>query len=344
MSDGGLGGVLLAMAAGAIVAMPIAGVLVGLLGSRLVTVAAALALIGTLPLPILSANVPLLALALLVLGAANGTLDVAMNAQAVVVERRYARPIMSSLHALFSLGGLIGAGVAAVVMAAGVGTVAHLCVTSAVAGAAAAAAGRWLVTAPPADRTRAPTFAWPSAAVLALGGLTFLGLLAEGAMADWSAVYLHDALATSGSVAATGFAAFSLAMAAGRLVGDRLVARFGAARVLRTSGALATLGLPVALAVGDPGIAIAGFAAVGFGIANIVPTLFRAAANLPGTSAGVSLAAVATTGYFGLLAGPALIGMVAELTSLPVGLGLVSLACAIVTACSGVIAEAELPG
>jgi MFS family permease len=340
LSDAGLGCVLLAMAAGAIVAMPIAGALVDVVGSRFMTTAAASALVAALPLPLVSPNLPLLAIALVALGAANGALDVSMNAQAIAVERLGTRPIMSSFHALFSLGGFVGAGIAAAVMAVGIGRIAHVVLITALGLATVIAAGRRLVGVQPQKRrTTTSRFAWPSASVLMLGGLTFLGLMAEGAMADWSAVYLHDSLATTGGVAATGFAAFSLTMAFGRMIGDRLVGRYGSASVLRASSALAALGLAAGLASRSPSVAIAGFGAVGFGIANIVPVLFRTAANLPGTHAGASLAAVATTGYFGFLAGPTLIGFTAELTSLPIGLALVSVACLIIAFSSGIAGD-----
>jgi hypothetical protein len=143
-------------------------------------------------------------------------------------------------------------------------------------------------------------------------------------MADWSAVYLRDALATGPAQAAAGFTAFSLAMAAGRFGGDRLAAGMGPARLLRGSAALAAAGLAVALLIGQPAAAIAGFGLVGLGIANVIPILFSAAGRVRGVPAGTALPAVATTGYFGFLAGPPLIGVTAELTGLPLALGLVS--------------------
>ena len=227
LSDGRLGLVLLAMAAGAITAMPIAGAMVARFGSRTMTTIAAITFALVLPLPILSPSVPLLAAALFILGAWNGTLDVSMNAHAVAVEQRYGRPIMSSFHALFSLGGLAGAAIAGLAIASGVGRVTHVLIASGVAVAIiASVVGRLLPTAPETTK-QAPTFAWPSRALLGLGSLAFLGLLAEGAMADWSAVYLHDILRATPSLAASGFAAFSLAMALGRFSGDSLVLRYG---------------------------------------------------------------------------------------------------------------------
>lgn len=181
-----------------------------------------------------------------------------------------------------------------------------------------------------ADQPPAGVFGWPAPALLFLGMLAFAGLLAEGAVADWSAVYLHDALTASPAIAAAGFAAFSLAMTVGRLTGDWIVGRLGPARTLRGSGAVAAIGLGAALLVGTPLAAIAGFGLVGLGIANIIPVLFSTAGRACGTAAGAALAAVATPGYLGFLAGPPLIGLTAEHTGLRAALGIVCLACALV--------------
>jgi fucose permease len=337
--DGQLGLVLLAMAGGAVVALPTAGWLIGRLGSRLLSSAAAVALCVTMPLPVLSPSLPALVLALGVLGACNGLLDVSMNAQAAVVEQRGARPIMSSFHALFSLGGVAGALLASGAMAIGLGDRAHVGVAALVALAAIAIALPGLVPAGPApDPT--PALARPSRALLTLGVLALLGLLAEGAMADWSAVYLHDTLSASPAVAAVAFAAFSLAMAAGRIAGDGLVSRLGPRHVLRLSAAVAAVGLAGALLVGQPATGVAGCAVVGLGIANIIPVLFSAAARVPGVAPGHGLAAVATTGYLGFLAGPPLIGAVAEVAGLALGLGVVSAACAFVAVRAGSLPDA----
>ena len=187
-----------------------------------------------------------------------------------------------------------------------------------------------LVPSEPDDERPGPVFVRPSGALLGLGALAFLGLLAEGAMGDWSAVYLHDTLAGPPGVSAAGFAAFSLAMAAGRFAGDRLVDGFGARTVVRVSSAVAATGLAAALLMRDPAAAVVGFGLVGLGIANVIPVLFGAAARVPGTEAGRGLAAVATTGYLGFLTGPPLIGVVADAIGLGPALGLVSVGCALI--------------
>ena len=329
-SDAQLGLVLLAMALGAMIALPLAGWLIGRFGSRTVTRVSASAFCLALPLPVLSPSLPLLALALVLLGACNGLLDVAMNTQAARVERRYGRALMSSFHALFSVGGVAGASLAGVAMAAGIGDRTHVLSISVVALAAAGSALPRLVPSEPDDERPGPVFVRPSGALLGLGALAFLGLLAEGAMGDWSAVYLHDTLAGRPGVSAAGFAAFSLAMAAGRFAGDRLVDGFGARTVVRVSSAVAATGLAAALLMRDPAAAVVGFGLVGLGIANVIPVLFGAAARVPGTEAGRGLAAVATTGYLGFLTGPPLIGVVAEAIGLGPALGLVSVGCALI--------------
>jgi MFS family permease len=333
IGDGQLGLVLLSMAAGAVGMLSLAGHLVRRFGSRAMTTAAAIGLCAVLPLPVLSPSIPLEALSLLLLGACNGALDVAMNAQAVVVERSYDRPIMSSFHGLFSVGGLVGAGCAGLVMWLGASAIAHVAGATVVALVLVGSALPSLVTDQPTERSGAaggaPALARPSRQLRRLGLLAFAALLAEGAMADWSAVYLHDVLASSAAFAAAGFAACSMMMAAGRFGGDRLVGAFGATAVLRASGSLAAAGLGLALFVGTPIAAIIGCGMVGLGIANAIPILFSRAGNLPGVDPGVAIAAVAATGYLGFLAGPPAIGLAAELTTLPLALALVVVCCAL---------------
>lgn len=338
--DGQLGLVLLALAAGSVVALPTAGWLIARWGSRTVASVAAVAFCLAMPLPVLSPSLPVLAATLALLGACNGLLDVSMNAQAAAVEQKFDRPIMSSFHALFSVGGVAGASLAAGAMSAGLGEAAHVLTAG---GAGLLAVVLALPSLLPRPRERAgvePVLARPSRRLLGLGLLALLGLLAEGAMADWSAVYLRDTLGASPALAAAGFAAFSLAMAAGRFTGDGVVGRFGGRRVLRASGVVAAGGLGGALLLGHPAAGIVGCALVGMGIANIIPVLFSAAARVPGVEPGRALSAVATTGYLGFLAGPPIIGGIAEAAGLSMGLALVCAACAFVAVGAGALPEA----
>ncbi len=339
ISDGGLGLVLLSMAVGSVLALPIAGWLIARWGSRIVTSAAAMGFCLMLPLPVISQSVALLALTLAIFGACNGVLDVSMNAQAVAVEEGYRRPIMSSFHGLWSLGGVGGAAVASGAMALGAGAVWHVGGVMIVSAGVVVGALASLLPSPPRGEHPAPVFVKPPPTLLGLGLLTFCGLLAEGAVGDWSAVYLRDALGSTPAVAAAGFAAFALTMAAGRFLGDRLAGVLGPSRLLRISGATAAMGLGGALLLGSPPAAIIGFGLVGLGIANVIPIVFSAAGRVGGVPAGTALAAVATTGYGGYLAGPPLIGLAAEVTSLPVALGIVSAVCAVIAISATVLAR-----
>jgi len=260
IGDGLLGVVLLFMAIGALGALPFAGTLVGRLGSRTVSVGAGLGLCLSLPLPILAPTLFLVALALLFFGAFNSTLDVAMNAQAVEVEQRRGRALMSSFHAMFSVGGLAGALLSSVIAAAGVGAADHILAAALLGSVAILIARSALIAVAPSP---SPVFVRPTRGLLGLGVLALCALLAEGAIGDWSAVYLMDSRGASQSVAAAGFAAFSLAMAGGRFAGDHVSRWLGAACLLRLSGALAAGGLLLALIVKEPVIAIAGFGLVG---------------------------------------------------------------------------------
>lgn len=329
LSVGVLGLALLGAPAGALVAMPLGGLLIGRFGSRAVVRVAALCLCAALPLPVLAPNLALFVLALAALGASNAAMDVAMNAHGVAVEREYGRPIMSSFHALYSIGGLVGAGAAGVVAGLGVGARTHLIGAALVLAALVLVACTTLLTGAREDEQQGPAFAAPSRVLLTLGIVAFCSMLGEGAVADWSAVYLRSDLRASAGFAAAGFAAFSCAMALGRLFGDRLTLRLGPAAVVCTGGAIASAGLAVALVVDVPLALVLGFACVGAGLSCVVPNVFSAAGRAPGLAPGAGIAAVSTTGYFGFLAGPPAIGLLASLTTLRVGLGIVVLLCAV---------------
>lgn len=331
LSTGALGLALLGMPVGSILTMPLTGWLIARWGSRPVVRAAALLFCAALPLPALAPNPLLLFLALVVFGAGSGSMDVAMNAQGIAVERLYGRPIMSSFHGMYSLGGLAGAAVAGIVVTFGVDIVPHLLVAALVLCVAAALASLWLLPSSVDVADEGMTFfAWPTPALLGLGIVAFCSMLGEGAMADWSAVYLHRTLAASAGLAAAGYAAFSLTMAAGRFVGDWINQHVGPVMVLRLGGALAAIGLGVSLILAFPAIALVGFACVGAGLSSIVPIAFSAAGHTPGMASGTALAAVSTTGYLGFLVGPPVIGFAAGVLTLRGSLGFVVLLCLLI--------------
>lgn len=346
LGAGRLGLALGCVAAGALVAMPVSGRAAARRGSAGATRAFAVLIALALPLPFLAPSLPLLMAAAFALGAANGGLDVAMNAHGVAVERALGRPVLSSFHAAFSLGGLAGAGLGALAATADLDARIHAAaVTGVVLAAGAVAMARLLpATADAAGTAPAgPRSLLPSRALWLLGVAAFCCLFAEGAAADWSAVYVAGPLGAAAGTAALAFAAFSLAMTAGRLAGDRLTARHGPAVLVRRGALLAGTGIGGALLAGSPGAAIAGFACLGAGLAAIVPSVFRAAAAAPGIEPGPALAAVSTVGYAGFLAGPLSIGALAELTSLPAALGLIVAAAGVISLLAGRLEPARLP-
>jgi MFS family permease len=323
LGEGMLGVVLLGAAVGALVAMPVVGALVSRFGSRRIVGVSALALSVVLLTPGLAPSLPLLVLAVVLLGAANGGLDVAMNAQAVAVERGYGRPIMSSFHAAWSFGGLGGAALGGLLASRGIGPLSHFSAVAILAAISFAVAyGALLPSGADASEEGTPSFARPTGALLGLGIISFCVLLGEGAMGDWSAVYLDDTLRTGPGFAAAGYAAFSLSMAFGRLFGDRFTELLGPATLVRVCGAIAAVGLGVALAAAQPLVALAGFACAGAGFSIVFPLALSAAGRTAGPT-GPALAAVTTAAYTGFLVGPPFIGFLAELTGLGYALYLV---------------------
>ncbi len=335
LSEGALGVALLGVAAGALLSMPRAGHLVARYGSRPVTRVGAAMFGATLLLPALAPNAFMLVLALVALGAGHGTLDVAMNAQAATVERRYGRPIMSGFHALWSAGGLAGSAIGGLVAQHGVGAAAHLITTALIAGTLAVLVTGGMLPASADVDTGEAGPARPRGILLTLGIMAFCVLLGEGAMADWSALYLRDVTGATPGAAAAGYAAFSLAMAAGRFAGDALTLRFGATPLVRGGGVLAALGLGLALVAGTSWAAIIGFGAVGAGFSVAFPLMLAKAGSLPGTTPGTAIATVSVFGYSGFLAGPPLIGFVSQATNLRGGLLVVVLTSLTVAALAG---------
>ena len=316
LTSGKLGIALFAMSLGALLAMPTAGRLSERIGSRSVTLAALLAGGAALLLTAVAGGLAGLGAALFLFGAGFGAVNVAANAQGIALERLSERSILSSFHAAFSFGGLAGAGLGAIAAAAGIDPLEHFgAIAVAIALSALAAGGRLLP--PDADeREPTPILARPQRSLLVLGAAAFFTLMAEGAAADWSAVYLSDSLGAGAAAAALGYTAFSLAMAASRVFGDRLNSRLGPVALARGGGLLAASALTLALVSGSTVVALAGFAAMGAGLGVVVPVLFRAAGSTPGVSAAAGVAAVSTIGWFGFLAGPPAIGVTADAVGL----------------------------
>jgi hypothetical protein len=322
LDDGGLGLLLLAPGAGALLAMPLAGFASHHLGTRAIALAGGLLFCAMLPLLALAPGVVSLAAALAVFGAALGTVDIAMNAQAVVVERASVRPLMSGFHGMYSLGGLLGAALASLLLHAGLPPLAGAGLLAAIAAGLLLGQARWMLPQAPAV---GPGFVLPRGRLALLGALCFVSFLAEGAILDWSAVLLQLWRDVGPATAALGYAAFSVTMAAGRFGGDRMLRRISAVAMLRLGGGLAALGFLAMAALPSAAATLAGCALVGLGASNIVPVLFGAAGRMPGMAPGPAISAAATPGYLGLLLGPALIGAAASASTLPLALALVAL-------------------
>ncbi|UUC53387.1 MFS transporter [Pseudomonas citronellolis] len=338
VDEQGLGQALLGAGLGALLAFSFAGTLVRRLGSRRVTLASAAALLLVFPLLGLCQSWWALALALLLVGLTFATLDVAMNTQAVEVERLLGRPCLSSLHGMYSLGGLIGALGAALL--ADLTPFRHFSLLAVLALLALPLFGRRLLegrSEPQADaQPRRRGLRLPPAALVGLGLLTLCAFVSEGAVADWSALLLHSVLGASERMAALGFAAFSATMVIGRLFGDRLRLHVADVALVRGLSLLAIAGMLLALFGGRVELSVAGFALVGLGLSVVVPILIGAAGNRPGVEASSGVAAVASFGYGGLLLGPPLIGILAE----HIGLRLALLV--VVGLCAGLLFWAHL--
>jgi fucose permease len=319
LGDGQLSIGLLAFAGGAIVGMQAAGPLVDRLGSGRVMIPAAIADGVLLVLPAFAFDLPALVVCLFAFGTVHGTLNVAMNVNAVEVQRAIGRPIISSCHAVYSAGGFLGAGIGGLFAFAGAAAGTTFLGVAAFAVAIAAWAAAWALPASlaPLPEREARGGAPALSAVLLLGVLVLCCLVGEGAAADWSAVYLHDSLGSAAGFAATAYAAFSIAMMAGRVAGDRLTARLGPVRLVRACGVLAAGGLAAALLIGRPVAGVAGFACLGAGLSCIAPQVFAAAGSRDPARAGQAIGRVAGMGFLGFVVGPVLIGGAAQLIGLP---------------------------
>ncbi|MCB5906933.1 MFS transporter [Streptomyces pinistramenti] len=357
LSDGQLGLALLGVALGSVPAMPTAGALVNRFGSRAVARTSVLVYTAAIALLGLARSLPELLASLAVLGAAVGTLDVAMNAHAVDLERSSGRTRLSSFHGLFSAGALAGALLGTLAAAGGVTPRAQFAVTAVVAVLSAGVAAAALrpsthqhehkqpddhrhpvSSASDAGRDMSATTALAASLfsrftprLLQLSALGLCVLLIEGVVTDWASVYLTDSLHAEPGPAGAGYVAFALAMTAGRLGGDRAAHRFGPVRVVRGGALLTATGSVVTLATGQPVVAVVFFTLIGLGIAASLPLVVSAAGRLHTGSPGTAVATVSTTGYFAFLAGPPLIGFLASHSSVRAAL-LVLPVLAVVTA------------
>lgn len=344
LGDGLLGAALLVAAAGTVLGLTAAGRFIDRLGANTISKVASTAVALGLAGPGLAPDLPALIVALLFFGLAGGAYNVSMNAQAVAVDRAYGRQIITSFHAVYSVGALVGSAMGAATVRLGIEPSVSLPLLAVALAAGAWACGRGSGSAvtpqpsgEPADRGgRTKAF---SGRILLIGACCFACLLAEGAVADWSGVYLKEDVGLSGTFAPAGYMAFSVTMAAGRLVGDLLAVSIGAMRLVFWSALLSGAGLTAGLLSGRGAVALLGFGVFGAGLSCVMPQMFKAAGNQFPDGTGRAVAAVATLGYAGLLSGPPVIGLAAHVLGLPLALGLLVMLMLAVAVASRVIAS-----
>ncbi|MBV8932351.1 MAG: MFS transporter [Kutzneria sp.] len=331
LDDGALGLALLGAPAGAVCALLGAGVAVARWGSKPVVTwslggyAAVSTGLG------LTDSWSALFAALAVWGALQSTLDIAMNAQAVAVEHGYGTPIMASFHAWWSLAGFLGAGLGTLAVGLRISLGWQMFVLGVVITAIARPLTRPMLREDFSTEEHRVSVPWRSRALIVLGVLMFAGLFCEGAMGDWTALYLHGSLKAPSWLSGAGYAVFAVAMFVGRSVGDRMVARVGDRAVVATLAGVGAVGFGATLLVGDLGVALAGLVLFGLGLSCVVPIVFRAAAAVGGVHPGTAIAGASTAGWAGMLLGPPTIGLLSHATSLPLALGLLPVLCAAIS-------------
>jgi MFS family permease len=340
VGTGVFGLALLAIAAGAVIAMPLAGALINRLGSARMTAITGILFFATFIGPVLAPTLAAFVIVAFCFGAAIGSMDVAMNAHGIAVERALRLPTMSLFHGAFSIGGMLGAFLGAAALGV-MGEWTHAFIVAFLLIAVFTACLPFLLPATADRGLSGSSFAWPTRATIGLGLLCFLALMAEGSVIDWSAIMLRGSFALDAGTAALGYGLFSAGMAISRLLGDGLRVGFGSMRLVRSSAVLTAVALVAAVSLPNPWAAIAAFAFAGFGIGNLAPVLFAGGGRLEPDAPGRGIAAVTTLGYSGFLAGPPFIGFVAEVTGLPAALGLMAVTALVIAAFARAAAAAD---
>lgn len=337
INNGVLGLTLLSTAIGAVTTIPITGWLITRYGSRRVVITASIAFCCSLVLLAAAASALTLSLALLVFGAVAAAMDVSMNAHGVEVEKELASPTMSRFHGMFSLGGMVGAAIGGWVASHGIAPLPHFAVSAGINLVLALVAWPALLDThqsgvPPGHRL--PLSRIPRV-LLALSAIAFCMLLSEGAMADWTAVYMRQTLGAGAGIAAQGYAVFSAAMACFRFLGDIITARLGPLLTVRAGSLVGAAGLLWALSMHSPAWALPGFAATGAGFSVIIPLVFGSGGRVGSINPGAGIATVTGIGYVGFIIGPPTIGFAAQLFTLRYALGVVVACCLISAVLSG---------
>lgn len=331
---------LLSFAAGAVMSMPITGVLINLFGSARLCWVTGLMFALNLFAPAFAPNLPLFVLGGVLLGASVGSMDVAMNAHGLAVEKALKTPVMSAFHGMFSIGAAIGTLGGAWWMGIA-GPMAQLLSISLVGAAGIVASIPLLLPAHVDKGLSGSHFAMPTKATIGLGLLCFLALMVEGSVADWAAIMLRERFVVDAASAAYAFGFYQTGMAIARFTGDGLRLRFGAVRMVWVSAVLAAVGTAIALVAPSIMLSMLAFFVAGIGIGNVAPVLFAGGGRLEPDAPGRGIAAVTSLGYAGFLAGPPLIGIVAEVTTLQISLVLTVIAALIIAAFARMVQSAD---
>ncbi len=331
--NGTIGLVLLGLSIGAVSIMPFAGWAIIKNGSRKITLVALIMYCIIVPLIPYMGYIPALIGLYMVMGVFTGVLDVAMNAQAVMIEQQYKKPIMTSFHAFFSIGMALGAWCGALFAELDVELVLHFSsiVLFSLIGVAWASRNLIYDKPDPSLKHEGPLFRLPNRALVNIGIITFCCMLGEGAMSEWSVNFMENVALSNETTAPIALSAFATAMTIGRLLGDRLRTFFGDPKMIMAGGVLATVGLLAALTIATPAISIAGFFLVGLGLSTIVPIAYSISGHTKDLPPGVGLAMVTTVGYSGFLIGPPVIGFIADWQTLRIALGVVAVLFVIMT-------------
>lgn len=327
LTNGQLGNCMLFSAFGAMSSMPLTGLTIHRFGSRNVTLVGGIGMLIAASLLGFAPSVPLLCLFLYLLGASNGQCDVGMNTHSMAVQDRFPKPILSAVHGWFSLGGFAGGAGVALANQVGASPAQHLVIASLVLSLVLGFGVRRMYPTDANKEADGPKFALPTRRIMLIGVLVLFAFVSEGAMWDWCSVYLRQVLHSGAVLGAVGFGIASFAMACGRFTGDRIIHRIGYRATLVGSALLCAGGILLAVCAGSVPLAIAGFSLCGVGVANLVPILFRASALVPGVPSSIGLASVTTCGYSGFLAGPPVLGHLADRYGLAFALGLITLMC-----------------
>ncbi len=324
LSEGDLGLALLGLPLGALIIMPAMGWFTHKFGSGQVTLFCSILFCILSITPVMAWSHLVLILTFILVGLGTGSMDIAMNAAAAGIEKKYKVSIMATCHGLWSVGAMVGAGSAGIIAGFGYSPKSHVFFV------ACALLILVLILSPRLRTIKDPgepgkAFAWPTGPLFSIAVVGFCIALGEGAMADWSAVYLKNTLQASAYISGFGFAGFAGAMAIGRFYGDKIIPAWGVKKVVTLGCLIATFSLPLGLALPMPWLAIGGFTLAGIGFSCLIPAIFISAAHTPGLSSATGIAAVASLTYLGMLTGPPAVGIVAEEFGLSVGLGFVAL-------------------